>query len=125
MTTANKNLNSTNRLFQIHNQQIWFIPQRIDLRPEKRNAPSNLHKTKFRCIGVHTQLSTWLRKEENLFRLIEVGYVAFVVDATAEKASASPETASTAYECQLHVSPVEKRGFHVECCGVICLARSL
>jgi hypothetical protein len=69
--------------------KIWLVTQSVDLSPENWNTAADLDKTQ--CRGSLVQVSLgWYGG--NLFRLVEVGNVTIIVDATPEVPSAGPET---------------------------------
>jgi hypothetical protein len=69
--------------------KIWLITQSVDLSPENWDTAADLDKTQ-RCGSLIQVGLGW--DGGNLFRLVEVGNVAIMVDATPEVPSASPET---------------------------------
>jgi hypothetical protein len=51
-TLLSKLRSCTNRILQVHNLEIWHVPQVINLRPENRYAASDLNEAHPRDIIV-------------------------------------------------------------------------
>jgi hypothetical protein len=76
------------RISEVHDLQIRLVSQVVYLRPEDRHAPSSLHKTQD---GARPSLADGGRVVEHndLFCLIEVCYVAILVDTASKVSRAS------------------------------------
>lgn len=79
----------THRPRKLHDLQVGLVAQIVDLRPEERDAPANLHEAEPDSV-VAVRLSRPV-DEQYLFRLVEVRDVALGVGASPQVSGASAE----------------------------------
>ena len=76
----------THGVLEVHDLQVWLVPQRIDLRPEQRDAAPDLHKAQLNTRFVAIAICGL--DDQDLLSLDEVGNMAVAVDTTTEVARA-------------------------------------
>lgn len=76
----------TYRIFLVHNLQIRYVPQIINLGPVDRDTSASLHKAELYITSLLTILSV---EQDDLLSFVEIGDVALRVNAAREVPCAS------------------------------------
>lgn len=83
----------THSILKVHDLQVWFVSQGIDLCPVHWNTSTNLHEAQFVRVFVRSARCRWRTfNEKKLLSLVEVGDMTVLVDSTAEVACPGAES---------------------------------